>query len=101
CSNNDVLHHMKRSFELSNILMKNLKKIKTLKILTDDDNQGVFTYKRICSGDVSDEPLPKTMVIFRFQTTDVPNLHICKSDRLLKLFLRIKLEKINIWYNIN
>ncbi|CAF2045478.1 unnamed protein product [Rotaria magnacalcarata] len=97
CSNNDVLHHMKRSFELSNVLMKNLKQIKTLKILTDDDNQGIFTYKRICSGDASDEPLPKTVVIFRFQTTDIPNIEdfdaLYNYIDLLNLWLFDKLSQ--------
>jgi hypothetical protein len=55
--------------------MKRLKQIKTVKILNDEnDQQGYFTYKRICSGDAPDEPLPKTVVLFRFETTDVPEV---------------------------
>ncbi len=74
CSKTNVLSHMKRSFDLANLLMKRLKQIKTLRILNDDDNQGILTYKRICSGDAPNDPLPKTVVLFRFETTDVPEV---------------------------
>jgi hypothetical protein len=76
CSKNNVLYHMKRSFDLSTLLMKRLKQNKTLRILNDDDDQDNFTYKRICSGDAPDEPLPKTVVLFRFETNDVPEVNI-------------------------
>ena len=74
CSKNNVLHHMKCSFDLSNLLMKSLKQNKTIRIINDDDDQENFTYKRICSGDAPDEPLPKTVILFRFETIDVPQV---------------------------
>lgn len=74
CSKTHVIYHLKHSFDLSNLLMKNLKQSKTFKILNDDDNYGMFTYKRICSGDLPDDPLPKTVVIFRFEADDVPQV---------------------------
>jgi hypothetical protein len=76
CSKTDVLYHMKCSFDLSNLLIKRLKQIKTIRILNDDDNQGIITYKRIFSGDAPDDPLPKTVVLFRFETNDVPEVSI-------------------------
>ncbi|CAF3795091.1 unnamed protein product [Rotaria sp. Silwood1] len=74
CSKAHVLYHMKHSFDLTNLLIKNLKQIKTLKILMDDDNQGTSTCKRICSGDAPDDSLPKTVVLFRFEANDVPEI---------------------------
>jgi len=76
CSKTDVLYHMKSSFDLSNLLMKRLKQIQTIRIINNDDNQGIFSYKRICSGDAPDDPLPKTIVLFRFETNDVPEVSI-------------------------
>jgi hypothetical protein len=67
---------MKCSFDLSNLLMKRLKEIKTIRILNDDDNQTILNYKRICSGDAPDDPLPKTVVLFRFETNDVPEVSV-------------------------
>ncbi|CAF1180790.1 unnamed protein product [Rotaria sordida] len=75
CSKTHVLYHMKHSFDLTNLLIKKLKQIKTLKVLIDDDNQGILTYKRICSGDVPDDRLPNTVILFRFETNDV--LEVC------------------------
>jgi hypothetical protein len=76
CSKTNVLYHMKCSFDLSNLLMKRLKEIKTIRILNDDDNQTILNYKRICSGDAPDDPLPKTVVLFRFETNDVPEVSV-------------------------
>jgi hypothetical protein len=74
---------MKRSFDLSNLLMKYLKQMKTLRILNDDDNQGVINYKRICSGDAPDDGLPKTVLLFRFETNDVPEVSHSTEGRPL------------------
>jgi hypothetical protein len=76
CSKTDVLYHMKSSFDLSNLLMKRLKQIQTIRIINNDDNQGIFSYKRICSGDAPEDLLPKTIVLFRFETNDVPEVSI-------------------------
>lgn len=75
CSHNDVLYHMKRSIDLSNLLVKSLKQIKTLRFLIDD-NPKISTYKCICSGDAPDEPLPKTVIIFRFEANDIPQVSL-------------------------
>ncbi|CAF3082990.1 unnamed protein product [Rotaria sp. Silwood2] len=92
CSKTHVLYHMKHSSDLTNLLVKNLKHIKTLKLLIDinDDNQKTLTYKRICSGDAPDDPLPKTVVLFRFETSDVPEI-----DNLDDLYNYIEL--LNLW----
>ncbi|CAF1206945.1 unnamed protein product [Adineta ricciae] len=72
CSKSNVLYHMKHSFELVNLLSKRLKQMKTIRILNNDDYaQGVLTYQRICEGDTLNDPLPKTIIIFRFETTDI------------------------------
>ncbi|CAF4137508.1 unnamed protein product [Adineta steineri] len=76
CSKANVLYHMKHSFNLVNSLMQRFKQIGTLRILNDDNNQGNLTFKRICSGEAPDDPLPKTIVIFRFETIDVPEVSI-------------------------
>lgn len=75
CSKTNVLYHMKCSFDLSNSLIKRLKQMKTIKILNDDDYQGNFTYKRICFGDVSDDLLPKSVILFRFETNEIPEVN--------------------------
>jgi hypothetical protein len=99
CSKSNVLYHMKCSFDLSNTLMKRLKQIKTIKILNDEnDQQSSFTYKRICEGDASDEQLPKTIVLFRFETTDVPEVSLYQFFDLrffIDLF-RLKLYLISM-----
>jgi hypothetical protein len=88
CSKSNVLYHMKCSFNLSNTLMKRLKQIKTIRILNDEnDQQGSFNYKRICEGDAPDEQLPKTIVLFRFETTDVPEVSLYQFSDLRFLLI--------------
>lgn len=76
CSKSNVLYHMKCSFDLANLLTKRLAQIKTMRILNDDSyhQPSHLTYKRICSGDAPDEQLPKTIVLFRFETLNVPEV---------------------------
>ncbi|CAF1067910.1 unnamed protein product [Adineta steineri] len=97
CSKANVLYHMKHSFNLVNSLMQRFKQIGTLRILNDDNNQGNLTFKRICSGDAPDDLLPKTIVIFRFETIDVPEIeHLNNLDDyidLLNLWLYDKLSQ--------
>jgi hypothetical protein len=76
CSNEDVLHHMKHSFELSNLFLQRSKSMKTLRIVNDDDNQGAQTYQRICSGKSIKEELPKAVVVFRFEPDEIPQVSI-------------------------
>ena len=87
CSKSNVLYHMKSSLNLSNNLMKRLKQMKTIRILNDENDQpSNFTYKRICSGDAPDEQLPKTIVLFRFETTDVPEVSPSVFESNIRLF---------------
>ncbi|CAF4487866.1 unnamed protein product [Rotaria sp. Silwood1] len=72
CSNYNILSHMKVSFELTNLLLTNLNDIKRLRILNGDDNQEIYTYQRICSGDAPNIILPKPVAIFRFEPNDLP-----------------------------
>ena len=77
CSKSNVLYHMKCSFDLSNTLTKRLIQMKSMRILNDDYNnqpQSGLTYKRICSGEASDDPLPKTVVLFRYETLNIPEV---------------------------
>lgn len=77
CPKSNVLYHMKYSFDLSNTLMKRLIQMKSMRILNDDYNnqpQSNLTYKRICSGEASDDPLPKTVILFRFETLNIPEV---------------------------
>jgi hypothetical protein len=73
CSTDNILYHMKQSFDLSSLLITRLKQIKTLQIHNvddDDNNQETNNYNRICSGDAPNDLLPKPVVIFRFESND-------------------------------
>ena len=76
CSNDTVAHHMKQSFDLTNLLITRLKQIKPIRIVNDVDGQETITYQRICSGDASDNVLPKSVVIFRFESDDIPDVSV-------------------------
>jgi glutamate/tyrosine decarboxylase-like PLP-dependent enzyme len=76
CSNENILHHMKQSFHLTNLLIKRLKDIKTLRILNDVDQQENNTFQRLCSGDAPNDVLPKPVVIFRFESNDLPEVSV-------------------------
>jgi hypothetical protein len=78
CSNDNILYHMKQSFDLTNLLLTHLKQIKSLQILNDEDNQDMITYQRICSGDASNDVLPKPIVIFRFQSNDTSDVSLLR-----------------------
>ncbi|CAF0768705.1 unnamed protein product [Didymodactylos carnosus] len=76
CTNEHVLHHMKHSFYLTDLLIKSLYQIKEIKILNDnssDKNNNemnynpTITYKCICDGYSSTIPLPISVVLFRFE----------------------------------
>jgi hypothetical protein len=69
---------MKQSFDLTNLLLTHLKQIKSLQILNDEDNQDMITYQRICSGDASNDVLPKPIVIFRFQSNDTSDVSLLR-----------------------
>lgn len=74
CSNEMVLLHMKQSFDLTDNLIKRLKEIPTMEIL-DYDQEEMITYQRICSNQMGIDPLPKSVVIFRFHPKDL--LEVC------------------------
>ncbi|UJR20947.1 hypothetical protein I4U23_024056 [Adineta vaga] len=88
CSNEKILHHMKQSFEMAYFLLTRLKQIKHIRILNDDREQENNTYQRICSGNASDEILPTSVVIFRFEYHDERE----KPDNLIDY-----LDLINLW----
>ncbi len=97
CSKTNVLYHMKSSFDLSNLLIKRLKQMETVRIINEDENQGSFNYKRIYSGDAPDESLPKTIVLFRFETNDIPEVRVMinfYSSRTLIRIFRSKISRI-------
>ena len=71
CSNENILYHMKQSFNLTNLLVTRLQQIKMLRILNDIDQQENNTYQRICSGDAPNDVLPKPVVIFRFEADEL------------------------------
>lgn len=73
CSNELILSHMKQAFHLTESLIKRLKDIPTMKIL-DDDPKEISTYERICANQMGNDPLPKSVVIFRFQSKDLPQV---------------------------
>ncbi|CAF4437161.1 unnamed protein product [Rotaria sp. Silwood2] len=81
CSNDNILSHMKISFDLTNLLLTSLQHIKRLRILNDDDNQEAYTYQRICSGDAPNDILPKPVVIFRYEPDDISEV----SVRIIKI----------------
>lgn len=98
CSNTNVLYHSKCSFDLATLLFKRLKTISLIRILNDEYvHQSPYTYKRICSGDASDDLLPKTVILFRFETTDVPEIENLDDTEsyidLLNLWLFDKLSQ--------
>ncbi len=94
CSNENILYHMKQSFHLTNILIKRLQQIKTIEILIEKDNQEINTYQRICSNNGSHDLLPKSVVIFRFQTNDLfeVNSKVFLSKMIFKLFYFVRLK---------
>ncbi|CAF0842851.1 unnamed protein product [Adineta ricciae] len=67
CSNENLLHHMKLSFELADLLLTRLKQTKHIRILNDECEKEYNTYSRICSDDALDNGLPRSVVVFRFQ----------------------------------
>ncbi len=77
-SKDNILYHMKQSFDLTDLLIKRLKQIETLQILNDEDNQESNTYQRICSGEAINDVLPKPVVIFRFQADDTSQVSVLK-----------------------
>ncbi|CAF2076967.1 unnamed protein product [Rotaria magnacalcarata] len=97
CSHDTILSHMKQSFDLTNLLIKNLKDIKRLRILNEDNDQEVYTYQRICSGDASNQSLPKPVVIFRYEPDDLSELATMGDSNgyidLLNLWLFDKLSQ--------
>jgi hypothetical protein len=82
CSKDNILYHMKQSFDLSNLLFIRLKQIKALRILNHEDNQETNTYQRICSGNAPNDVLPKPVVIFRFQSDDLLEVSVLRKARL-------------------
>jgi len=96
CSNENILYHMKQSFNLTNILIKCLQQIKTIEILNEKDNQEINTYQRICSTGASQDLLPKSVVIFRFQANDLAEINFDDFNGyidLLNLWLYDKLSQ--------
>lgn len=81
CSDEDILHHMKHSFDLSNLFLQRAKPMTTLRIVNDDDLQGTQTYQRICSGNSANEELPKAVVVFRFQPDEIPQVSTDERSR--------------------
>lgn len=82
CPKSTLLYHMKCSFDLSNTLIKRLMQIKSIRILNDDHSnpsQNGLTYKRICSGEIPDDPLPKTIILFRFETLNIAEVSSLRS----------------------
>jgi hypothetical protein len=75
CSINTLLYHLEQSFRLATFVLRGLKQIKTLRILNDDQQRNAMTYRTICAGDAPDDLLPRTTVIFRFQTFDIPEVN--------------------------
>ena len=90
CSTDDVLYHMKNSFHVTNLFIRRLKQMKTFRIINDNDDRGVLTYKHICSGEAPNDPLPKAVVLFRFETIDIPE--VCMS--------LISLIHIYTWFSL-
>jgi len=82
CSKDNILYHMKQSFDLSNLLFIRLKQIKALRILNHEDNQETNTYQRICSENAPNDDLPKPVVIFRFQSDDLLEVSVFGKVRL-------------------
>ena len=75
CSNQMILSHMKQSFNLTDNLIKRLKEIPTMEIL-DYDQEEMMTYQRICSNQMGIDSLPKSVVIFRFHSKDLPEVSL-------------------------
>ncbi|CAF3554175.1 unnamed protein product [Adineta steineri] len=90
CSNENIFYHMKQSFDLANLLLTRLKQIKTIHIINDEDNNETYTYQRICSGDAPNDVLPKSLVIFRFQSDNIAELE--NIDNLTGY-----LDLLNLW----
>ena len=65
---------MKRSFDLTALFTQRLKQMKTIRVLNYDDRTEMMNYKQICSGDAPADPLPKTVTLFRFETSDIPDV---------------------------
>jgi len=70
CSRDDILHHLKHSLDLSSQFLQRLPRLKGIRLINADDQTDGFTYKRIASGDSVDRPLPKLVVVFRFEPND-------------------------------
>lgn len=76
CKNEKILYHMKQSFDLTKLLLNNLKQIKNIQILNEEDNQQITTYQRICLDNTINDILPKPVVIFRFQVDDTTDVSL-------------------------
>lgn len=75
CSNENILAHMKQAFQLTTNLFTRLKQISTMEILDDDndndDEHESHTYQRLCSNSISNEILPRSVIVFRFHSKDL------------------------------
>ena len=78
CSDEEILYHMKHSFDLSNLFLQRAKAMKTLRIVNDDGQPGVHTYQRICSGSMANGELPKAVAVFRFEPEEIPQVSVEK-----------------------
>ena len=67
CSKETILYHMKHSFSLANFYLKKLRQVPLLRIINDLERKEKLTYRSIFAGDVPDEVLPNTVVIFRYE----------------------------------
>ena len=90
CSNENILAHMKQAFHLTDSLITRLKQIETIEIL--DDGEENITYHRLCSNQVSNENLPRSVVTFRFQSKDRPFTETDNVDEWNKY-----LDLLNLW----
>ena len=97
CSNDQILLHMKKSFDLTNLLLIGLNKIETIRILNVEDNQNFYTYERICSSNKLKNILPQAVVIFRFEVNNMSNVSDKNQKNYNKKCLRNN-KYLNIFY---
>ena len=95
CSHEDILYHLTHAQNLSNQFLQRLPRLKGLRLVNADDKESGFTYQRIATGDVTERVLPKLVVVFRFEPTDLPQV----TFRLSRSTLPFSSPRSTIWTN--
>lgn len=81
CSKQELLAHMQYCFQLTNVLMKNVRQVKEIVVINENNLTSKENYHQLSSNSVPDNPLPKLLVIFRFEPADIIGVFLFRLFR--------------------